>query len=208
MEAPLFSNSGESKGNVELSATLFGQEISKRVLQEVLIAYQANQRRGTSDTKTRAEVSGGGRKPWRQKGTGNARSGSNRSPLWRKGGIVFGPHQRSYRIDVNEYKRRLALATALNVKAQDKDIVVLESLSDGKGKTSAVHTLLGKAVPIGRVLVIVDKKTDLLLQGMRNLKRVNVQDAREINSFSLMHAQKVLVTKAALEALESRFPKG
>jgi large subunit ribosomal protein L4 len=208
MEAPLFSTSGESKGNFELPATLFGQEISKRVLQEVLVAYQANQRRGTSDTKTRAEVSGGGHKPWRQKGTGNARSGSNRSPLWRKGGIIFGPHQRSYRIDVNEYKRRLALATALTVKAQDQNVVVLESLPEGEGKTGAVSALLGKTVPAGRVLVVVDKKTDLLLRGLRNVKRVNVQDTREVNSWSLMHAQKVLVTKAALQSLETRFPKG
>src|SRR5580704_1721385 len=96
MEVTLFSTTGEAKGKVELPAGIFGQEGSKRVLQEVIVAYQANQRRGTSDTKTRAEVSGGGRKPWRQKGTGNARSGSNRSPLWRKGGITFGPHPRSY----------------------------------------------------------------------------------------------------------------
>jgi large subunit ribosomal protein L4 len=207
MEAPLFSTAGEAKGNVELPATLFGREISKRVLQEVLIAYQANQRRGTSDTKTRAEVSGGGHKPWRQKGTGNARSGSNRSPLWRKGGIIFGPHQRSYRIDVGESKRRLALATALAVKAQGQDIAVLESLPEGEGKTGAVGAFFGKAAPSGRVLVVVDKKSDLLLRGLRNLNRVSIQDTGELNPWALMHAQKVLVTKAALQALETRFPK-
>src|SRR4051812_6586091 len=127
MEASLISKTGESKGKTELPASVFGLEGSKRVLHEVITAYQANQRRGTSNTKTRGEVSGGGRKPWKQKGTGNARSGSNRSPLWRKGGIIFGPHPRSYRIDVGGEKRRFALSTALTLKAQDQALVVLEA---------------------------------------------------------------------------------
>src|SRR5580765_1908010 len=137
MEAPFYTASGDAKGNVELPKAIFGQDISKRVLQETLVAYQANQRRGTSDTKTRAEVSGGGHKPWRQKGTGNARSGSNRSPLWRKGGIIFGHRPRSYRMDVTEVKRLPALATALSIKAQAKGSALVESLPEGEGKHSA-----------------------------------------------------------------------
>src|ERR1041385_8725697 len=127
MEANLISKSGEAKGKTELPASVFGQENSMRVLHEVLTAYQANQRQGTSNTKTRADVSGGGHKPWKQKGTGNARSGSNRSPLWRKGGIIFGPHPRSYRIELNAAKKLLALQTALIEKAKASDISVIRS---------------------------------------------------------------------------------
>jgi large subunit ribosomal protein L4 len=208
MDVTLFSATGESKGKVELPASIVKQEISMRVLQEAIVAYQANQRRGTSDTKTRAEVSGGGHKPWRQKGTGNARSGSNRSPLWRKGGIMFGPHPRSYRIDLNEAKRRLALATAFFFKAQREDLSVLESLKEGKGKTSEMAKIFDKAVPSGRLLVVVDKKADALHRAIRNVSRISVMEVQELNAKALMHAQKIVFTKPALEALESRFPKG
>src|SRR5262249_29422471 len=145
MEATLIKNTGDAQGKIELPESLFSLEGSRRILQEVVIALQANQRRGTSNTKTRSDVSGGGRKPWRQKGTGNARSGSNRSPLWRKGGIIFGPHPRSYRIDVPEAKRRMALATALIEKAKAQDVAVVESLPATEGKTSAAHKFLTKA---------------------------------------------------------------
>jgi large subunit ribosomal protein L4 len=208
MDAILISKTGEAKGKTELPASVFGREISKRVLHEVLIAYQANQRRGTSNTKTRGEVSGGGRKPWKQKGTGNARSGSNRSPLWRKGGIIFGPHPRSYRIDVNEDKRRFALATALIAKAQDQALAVLEALPEVDGKTSALSQFFDKAVPKNRILVIVDKKSDLLKRAVRNLARVCLIDVNELNPMDLMRANHILFTKSALEALVARFPQG
>jgi len=208
MQVTLFSASGDSKGKVDLPASIMGQDISKRVLQETIIAYQANLRRGTSDTKTRAEVSGGGHKPWRQKGTGNARSGSNRSPLWRKGGIIFGPHQRSYRIEVSEAKRRIALATAFVVKAQGEEISVLESLPDGKGKTSDMVKIFNKAIPKGRVLLVVDKKTDLLSRALRNVQRVCIMDTHELNAKALMTAHQVVFVQPALQSLESRFPKG
>src|SRR5471032_2956024 len=129
IQAPLFSATGESKGEFELPEAIFAVAGSLRVLQEVIIGLQANQRRGTSCTKTRGLVSGGGRKPWKQKGTGNARSGSNRSPLWRKGGIIFGPLPRSYRTDLDQAKRLLALQTALFEKAKASDLSVFESLT-------------------------------------------------------------------------------
>src|SRR5882724_12610128 len=128
LQAPLFSASGESKGQFDLPAAIFGAPGSRRVLQQVIVGLQANQRSGTSSTKTRSFVSGGGRKPWKQKGTGNARSGSIRSPLWRKGGIIFGPLPRSYRIDVNEAKRRTALQTALSQKAKAAELSILEDI--------------------------------------------------------------------------------
>src|SRR5690242_12244207 len=113
IQAPLFTAAGEAKGQFDLPETLFGSAGSRYVLHEVIVALQRNQRRGTSSTKTRGLVSGGGRKPWKQKGTGNARAGSIRSPLWRKGGIIFGPLPRSYSVHIDETKRHIALMTAM-----------------------------------------------------------------------------------------------
>src|SRR6185369_6999497 len=126
---------GESKGQFDLSEAIFSPVGSRRVLQEVIIGLQANQRRGTSSTKTRGLVSGGGRKPWKQKGTGNARSGSIRSPLWRGGGIIFGPQPRSYRTDLDQSRRLLALQTALAQKAKASEIGVFESIAFSEPKT-------------------------------------------------------------------------
>jgi large subunit ribosomal protein L4 len=206
IDVPLINKSGESKG--KFSLPVVPENGSKRVLHEVLVAYRRNQRQGTSDTKTRAEVSGGGHKPWRQKGTGNARSGSNRSPLWRKGGIIFGPHPRSYRTDVNEYKRRVALVTALSLKAQANNLSVLEAFPDSEGKTSVANKFLAKAVPSGRVLLVVDKKNELLCRAIGNVNRLSLMDSRELNPYALLASPKVLITKAAVDALESRFPQG
>jgi large subunit ribosomal protein L4 len=208
MEATFITASGETKGKTDLPASVFGQEGSRRVLQEVIIALQANLRSGTSDTKTRAEVSGGGRKPWKQKGTGNARSGSNRSPLWRKGGIIFGPHPRSYRIEISEVKRRLALATALLEKANNQEVAVIEALPTTEGKTSAAEKFFNKAMPAGRLLLVVDKRDDTLARSVRNISRLTMVDVRELNPLALMRAQQILITKPALQALESRFPQG
>src|SRR5579863_7339802 len=154
MEASLITATGEIKGKTELPATVFGREISRRVLQEVLVVLQGNLRRGTSETKTRSNVSGGGRKPWKQKGTGNARSGSIRSPLWRKGGIIFGPHPRSYRVDLPQAKKALALRTALVEKAKASQLSVVESVSFQKAKTSAAAQFFKKAGISGRVLLV------------------------------------------------------
>src|SRR5512147_520854 len=128
LQAPLFSASGDSQGTIDLPGDIFGVAGSRRVLQEAIRALQANRRRGTSMTKTRGVVRGGGHKPWKQKGTGNARSGSIRSPLWRKGGIIFGPQPRSYRIALDQAKRTIALCTALSEKAKASEITVLETL--------------------------------------------------------------------------------
>jgi len=137
LEAALFLASGEPQGKVELPETLFSDPGSRRTLQETIIALQRNQRRGTSETKTRGNVTGGGHKPWKQKGTGNARAGTIRSPLWRKGGIIFGPHPRSYRVELNQAKKTLALRTALVEKAKAQQIGVIESLTFEKRRFSS-----------------------------------------------------------------------
>jgi large subunit ribosomal protein L4 len=208
LQAPLFSATGESKGQFDLPEALFAQSGSRRVLQEVIVALQANQRRGTSSTLTRGLVSGGGRKPWKQKGTGNARSGSIRSPLWRKGGIIFGPLPRSYRIDLDQARRLLALQTALAEKAKASELGVFETLAVGAPKTKEAQQILAKAGIHGRTLVVVDRKDEKLAQAFRNIKAVEFVDAAQVNAWQLMASRKVFFTTAALDELSKRWPKG
>ena len=208
MEAPLFSGTGEAKGSTELPASCFEARGSSFVLHEVLVAFRNNQRRGTSATKTRAHVSGGGHKPWRQKGTGNARAGSIRSPLWRKGGIIFGPHPRSYRVDVDKEKKRLALQAALAEKAKTSAVGILESFPEADGKTGPAEKFLSKTAAAGRVLLVVDKKNNMLVRAVRNVARLRLMDVRELNAWVLMSAHRLLLTQAALQALTLRFSPG
>src|SRR5258706_7921872 len=208
MQAPLYSVTGEAKGKMDLPEAIFGVAGSLRSLQQVIVGLQANQRQGTSSTKTRGLVSGGGRKPWKQKGTGNARSGSNRSPLWRKGGIIFGPLPRSYRTDLDQAKRLIALQTALSEKAKASELSVLEAIKFDEPKTSQAQKLLAKAGVSGRALIVVDLKDETMCRVFGNIKGIQIVDAAEVNAWQLMASPKVLFTKAALEALEKRWPKG
>jgi large subunit ribosomal protein L4 len=208
LQAPLFAANGEAKGQIDLPDTLFAVGGSRRVLQETVVALQANQRRGTSSTKTRGFVSGGGRKPWKQKGTGNARSGSIRSPLWRGGGIIFGPLPRSYRIDVDQSKRLIALQTALAEKAKASEIGIFEALQVEQPKTRDAQQLLKKAGITGKALLVLDHKSENFMRAFANLSSIQVVDAAELNAWQLMASRKVFLTKAALNELEKRWPKG
>ncbi len=208
LQVPFYSAAGETKGQFDLPEAIFSPKGSRRVLQEVIIGLQANQRRGTSSTKTRGVVSGGGRKPWKQKGTGNARSGSIRSPLWRKGGIIFGPLPRSYRTELDQAKRLIALQTALSEKAKASELGVFEAITFEEPKTREAQKLLAKAGISGKALVVVDKKDEKLCRAFGNIKRIQILDAAEVNAWQLMAAPRVLFTQAALAALEKRWPKG
>lgn len=208
LQAPLFSVSGEAKGQFDLPEAIFSKPGSRRVLQEVIIALQANQRSGTSSTLTRGLVRGGGRKPWKQKGTGNARSGSIRSPLWRKGGIIFGPSPRSYRTDLDQAKKLIALQTALAEKAKASELGVFESITFEKPRTQEAQRLLTKAGISGKVLVVVDKKDAHVSRAFGNIANVTLADAAQVNAWQLMASRNVLFTKAALEELSKRWPKG
>jgi large subunit ribosomal protein L4 len=208
LQAPLYSVSGEAKGQFDLPEAIFAPKGSLRVLQEVVVGLQANQRSGTSSTKTRGFVSGGGRKPWKQKGTGNARSGSIRSPLWRGGGIIFGPLPRSYRTDMDQAKRLIALQTALAQKASSSELSVFEAITIKEPKTSEAQKLLTKAGVTGKALIVVDKRDDKMSRAFANIEGIQIADAAEVNAWQLMRHRKVLFTKSALEALEKRWPKG
>jgi large subunit ribosomal protein L4 len=206
--APLFSSTGESKGQFELPESIFAVAGSRRVLQEVIIGLQANQRRGTSMTKTRGLVSGGGHKPWKQKGTGNARSGSIRSPLWRKGGIIFGPQPRSYRTDLDQSRRLLALQTALSEKAKASELGVFETLQFEQAKTQEAQKVLDKAGMSGKILLVTDRQDANISRAFGNIKNVQLVSAAQLNAWQLMVSKKVLFTKAALDELSKRWPKG
>jgi large subunit ribosomal protein L4 len=208
LQAPLFDATGKSQGNVDLSTNIFEAGGSRYVLHEVIVALQRNQRRGTSMTKTRGLVSGGGRKPWKQKGTGNARAGSIRSPLWRKGGIIFGPLPRSHRINIDGVKKESAMLTALSEKAKANEIVVLESLKAEEGKTSSAVQIVYGAGHSPRTLLVVAERQPDVLSATRNINWLETATARELNAWMLMRARKVIFLRTALEALEKRFPKG
>jgi large subunit ribosomal protein L4 len=208
VQAPIFAVTGESKGQVELPEVIFSPVGSRRVLQEVIVALQANQRSGTSMTKTRGLVSGGGRKPWKQKGTGNARSGSIRSPLWRKGGIIFGPQPRSYRTELDQSRRLSALQTALSEKAKASEIGVFETLVSEQSKTREAQQMLKKAGISGKTLIVVDRNDAKVSRAFANIKNVCLIEASQVNAWQLMASRKVFFTKAALDEISKRWPKG
>ena len=179
------------------------------LIHQAVVRELANRRAGTADTKTRAQVSGGGRKPWRQKGTGRARHGSIRSPIWRKGGVVFGPHPRSHAIAMNKQSRRAALAMALAVKADAGELAVIDPAAVNVDKTKDVRALLsagGEAVAPGRVLLIIHCADDQdsgrrLARAGKNLRNLGVVGHDEVTVHKLMAADRVLVSKNALSAL-------
>ncbi|HEU4967050.1 MAG TPA: 50S ribosomal protein L4 [Candidatus Saccharimonadales bacterium] len=170
------------------------------LLKEAYVAYLGNGRLSLATTKTRGEVSGGGKKPWRQKGTGRARFGSSRNPIWRGGGIVFGPTgNENYTKHVNVKAKRLALRQALSLAADEKRIVVLEDLKVKDAKTSALAGLLAKVGATRSTLLVVEAKTDELLRASRNLQNVKLVNGRYLNVYDLLNADTIVVTKAALE---------
>jgi large subunit ribosomal protein L4 len=194
---------GEKVKDIKLSDKVFGIEPNDIVLKNAIILAQASLRQGTADTKTRSEVSGGGRKPWRQKGTGNARQGSIRATQWRGGGIVFGPTPRSYSKKQNKKERRLALLSALSYKEKDKELVVVEELSFDSAKTKEMVNLLEKlALTNKKVLVVVDELTDNVCLASRNLANVKVITPEEVCTLDVVSADNMLITEKALNKLE------
>jgi large subunit ribosomal protein L4 len=194
--------SGATTGEVVLSDAIFGGPINTDVMHQALIRQLANARQGTHDTKTRTEVRGGGKKPWRQKGTGRARQGSIRSPQWAGGGIVFGPTPRSHRQEMPRKQRRLALRSALAAKAQDGHIAVLGGFELDVPHTRAVVDLL-RAIDAGaRVLMVLGSHNEQLERSARNLPEVKVILAANLSVRDLLTADTVLMTRDALEHVE------
>ena len=194
---------GEKVKDTKLNDNVFGIEPNDSVIYDAVVLYHASQRQGTHSTKTRSEVSGGGRKPWRQKGTGNARQGSIRAVQWRHGGIAHGPKPRDYSKKMNKKERRLALKSALSYKAKDKDIILLENISMETNKTKDMLNILNTLnIADYKLLLIVNELTDNVCLSARNLGNVKIVLPTEVNTYDVMNADKLVITMDALQTLE------
>jgi large subunit ribosomal protein L4 len=198
----LFSQNGSKVSEIELNETVFGIEPNQHVLFEAVVMQRASLRQGTHKTKIRSEVAGGGRKPWKQKGTGRARQGSIRSPQWRGGGTVFGPTPRSYSYKLPKKVRRLAIKSALSSKVLDENILVLESLAFNAPKTKDFKDVLKALSVDSKALIVTADLDENVALSARNLPGVTVVTAEGINVLDVLNHGKLIMTKAAVEKVE------
>jgi large subunit ribosomal protein L4 len=198
----VYNKEGATVGEITLSDAVFGAEVNTGLLHEVVQMYLANQRQGTSDTKTRAEVSGGGKKPWRQKGTGRARAGSTRAPNWRHGGVTFGPHPRSYGWTMPKKARRVALRSALSSKLEAGDLIVLDSFELETPKTKEVVALLKNLGAEGKAYLVLGEQNTVVYKSARNIAGVNTNAARNLNVYEVLNGGKVILTRDAVAKVE------
>ena len=201
----VFDMSGKQVGEIELSAAVFGVEPNAAVVHDVVKNHLANCRQGTQSALTRAEVSGGGRKPWRQKGTGRARQGSTRAPQWTHGGIVFAPKPRSYAYTLNKKVKRLALKSALSAKAAEAEILVVDGLKVEEIKTKAFKSFLTKIGVEGKALVVTENVDEKVVKSARNIEGVNTTIATVLSPYMILTSGKMVVDKAALAKIEEVF---
>ena len=205
MTMKVYDMTGKHVGEVELSEGIFGIEPNVSVMHDVVKNHLANCRQGTQSALTRGEVSGGGRKPWRQKGTGRARQGSTRAPQWTHGGIVFAPKPRDYSYRLNKKTRRLALKSALSAKAQAEEIVVIDEIKMDEIKTKTFKKFLD-AVNVNRKALIVTAEADeLVVKSARNIEGVKTTFANLINVYDILNANQLVLDKAALAKIEEVF---
>ena len=198
----VYDMTGKQTGSIELSADVFGIEPNVAVMHSAVINYLANQRQGTQSTKTRSEVSGGGKKPWRQKGTGHARQGSTRSPQWTHGGIALGPKPRSYRFALPKKVRRLALKSAFSSKVMADEMLVLESLSLDEIKTKTIVNMLNALGADRKVLLVLPEKDEKVVLSARNIPGVKTALVNTLNVYDILNCDKFIVVKDAVAQLE------
>ena len=196
---------GAEVGTVELKDSIFGIEPNACVVHEVVKNHLANCRQGTQSALTRAEVSGGGKKPWRQKGTGHARQGSTRAPQWTHGGIVFAPKPRSYSYVLNKKVKRLAMKSALSAKAAAGEIIVVDSIKMDAIKTKDFRTFLGAVKAEGKALVVTPAKDEIIVKSARNIPGVETAMANLINVYDILKAKCLVIDKEALAVIEEVF---
>ena len=201
----VYDMSGKQVGEIELSAAVFGVEPNAAVVHDVVKNHLANCRQGTQSALTRAEVSGGGRKPWRQKGTGRARQGSTRAPQWTHGGIVFAPKPRSYAYTLNKKVKRLALKSALSAKAAENNIVVIDAIKMDSIKTKTFANFLNAVGAEKKPLVVTAEADQIVVKSGRNIPGCEVTFANLLNVYDIVNANKLVVDKAALAKIEEVF---
>nr|5NJT_Y Chain Y, 50S ribosomal protein L4 [Bacillus subtilis subsp. subtilis str. 168]6HTQ_E Chain E, 50S ribosomal protein L4 [Bacillus subtilis subsp. subtilis str. 168]8QPP_b Chain b, Large ribosomal subunit protein uL4 [Bacillus subtilis]8R55_b Chain b, Large ribosomal subunit protein uL4 [Bacillus subtilis] len=198
----LYNQNGSTAGDIELNASVFGIEPNESVVFDAILMQRASLRQGTHKVKNRSEVRGGGRKPWRQKGTGRARQGSIRSPQWRGGGVVFGPTPRSYSYKLPKKVRRLAIKSVLSSKVIDNNIIVLEDLTLDTAKTKEMAAILKGLSVEKKALIVTADANEAVALSARNIPGVTVVEANGINVLDVVNHEKLLITKAAVEKVE------
>lgn len=197
----VFNKEGNKVADMELNESVFATEVNEYALHQVVVALLANKRQGTQSTKTRSEVRGGGIKPWRQKGTGRARQGSIRAPQWIKGGIVFAPKPRDYRVSVPKSMRKVAMKSALTSKVQENQMIILESLNFDAPKTKNMVEML-KALETNKALIITAESNEVVYKSARNIQGISVIPANNINVYDLLKYEKLIITKDAVSKIE------
>ena len=198
----VYNMQGKKVSDVELSAAVFGIEPNETVVHSVLVNYLANQRQGTQSTKTRAEVRGGGRKPWRQKGTGRARQGSIRAPHWVGGGVALGPKPRSYNYTVNKKEKRLAIKSMLSSKVLENELVVVENLPLKEIKTKEMARILNNLKVEGKAVILLPEKDEVVQKSARNIEGVKTLQVGTINVYDLLKHKNLVVTEDTVKKLE------
>ena len=198
----VYDMTGKETGSIELSDEIFGIEPNKVVLHSAVVNYLANQRQGTQSTLTRGEVNGGGRKPWKQKGTGHARQGSIRAPQWNHGGIALGPKPRDYHFTLPKKMRRLALKSALSAKVASGDLIVLDALNMEEIKTKTVAQMLNALGADRKSLVVIPEKNEIVAKSARNIPGVQTSLVNTLNVYDILKADKFIVVKDAVAKIE------
>ena len=199
--ASVFNMEGKEVGTLELNDAVFGVEVNEHLVHMAVVAQLANKRQGTQKAKTRSEVSGGGRKPWRQKGTGHARQGSTRAPKWTGGGVVFAPGPRDYTIRLNKKEKRLALKYALTSRVQDGKFLVLDELTLNEAKTKNFVNVM-KNLNVAKALVVLNENNENVMRSARNVADVKTALVNTINVYDILKYNTVVATKAAVAAIE------
>lgn len=193
---------GKKTGTVDLKDSVFAIEPNEAVMHQMVVSYLANQRQGTQSALTRSEVSGGGKKPWRQKGTGRARQGSTRAPQWTHGGVVFAPKPRSYSFSVNKKVKRLAMKSALSTKAADSEIIVVDAIALDEFKTKVMVEMLSAIGADSKALIVLPEVDKKVIKSASNIQGVKTAQVNELNVYDILNADKLVIAKDAVSKIE------
>lgn len=206
LSLPIYNIEGKEIDTIKLDAGIFGSDINAAAVHQAVCAYLSGQRKGLASTKTRGEVSGGGRKPWRQKGTGRARHGSTRSPIWRHGGVTFGPHPRDFSYSIPKKIKLVALKSVLSAKVKENNLIVLDNLKIDKPKTKEAVNIFSKLkVPLNKILLLIPKIDGNTKLALRNIGFLDVNLATDTHAYEVLSHNKLILTKQALVDLTKRF---
>ena len=204
LKLSVYNSDGKETETLELPENIFGGKVNKAVIHQATLMYQANSRSGNASTKERGAVSGGGKKPWRQKGTGRARAGSSRSPLWHKGGIVFGPHPRDFSYEVPRQIKTAALRESVNAKYAEQDLLCVNDFKEKFAKTKEFTKILSNLKVEGKILALLDESDPSAMLVSRNIPRMNIMRAMDVTAYDILRNRKLLVTKSAFKNLLRR----